>query len=619
MSVALTINGTSYNYPELGDSGWGNQATLWATAVTQGMLQKSGGAFTLTADVNFGATFGLVSTYYKSRTVDISLTGLARLAKTDTISWRNNANSADLALGIDGSDVLTFNGEVVPAGLIVNADVDSAAAIAFSKMAALTVSRLIVSDASGVLTVSPVTSTEAGYLSGVSSAIQTQLDARLPLSGGTMTGTLTLSGDPSTAFQAATKSYVDATAAGFQMKTACRVATTANGTLATAFEDGDTIDGVVLATSDRILIKDQSTATENGIYVVQASGAPVRSTDADAFSELVGALVFISAGTANAATTWACNSPSGGTIGVDDINFAQYSANQVYTANGQGVQLSGSEFSLQIDGATLTESGSGVKVGDASIANAQIAAAAAIAVNKLAALTVSRAVASDASGFLVSATTTSTELGYVNGVTSAIQTQLDAKIAASTLTTNGDLLTRTAGVPARIAIGTSGYYLGTDGSAAAWTDPKISFVRYQSSDSALTIPTTWTSFTLPASDLPAGSPWTNSGNVLTAIYTGIHQIIVTLSNVVGAADRKVMIRLRNTTDSTTNAVSTICVVDPSAGRCGMVFTLQANISNVSKSYEMQICCSGSGVVANNETVDSESSKLWRFTIERIRQ
>lgn len=85
-----------------------------------------------------------------------------------------------------------------------------------------------------------------------------------------------------------------------------RAATTAAGTLATSFENGDTIDGVTLATGDRILIKNQAAVAENGIYTVNASGAPTRATDADDGSELVGATVWVNIGTVNADTIWAC-------------------------------------------------------------------------------------------------------------------------------------------------------------------------------------------------------------------------------------------------------------------------------------------------------------------------
>lgn len=77
-------------------------------------------------------------------------------------------------------------------------------------------------------------------------------------------------------------------AADTQIKAPVRVATTAAGTIGTSFENGDTVNGVVLATGDRILIKDQASQPENGIYTVNASGAPTRATDADTAAELPG-------------------------------------------------------------------------------------------------------------------------------------------------------------------------------------------------------------------------------------------------------------------------------------------------------------------------------------------
>jgi hypothetical protein len=97
---------------------------------------------------------------------------------------------------------------------------------------------------------------------------------------------LTSVADPTSAQDAATKNYVDNAVSGLSWKQAVRVATAAAGTLATSFANGSTVDGVTLATGDRILIKDQSTGSENGIYVVAASGAPTRATDADTGAEL---------------------------------------------------------------------------------------------------------------------------------------------------------------------------------------------------------------------------------------------------------------------------------------------------------------------------------------------
>lgn len=88
-------------------------------------------------------------------------------------------------------------------------------------------------------------------------------------------------------------------------KDAVRVATTGPGTLATSFENGDTIDGIVLATGDRILIKDQAAGDENGIYIVQASGAPIRAEDANTNAKVTSGLACqVNEGTANANTFW---------------------------------------------------------------------------------------------------------------------------------------------------------------------------------------------------------------------------------------------------------------------------------------------------------------------------
>lgn len=103
-------------------------------------------------------------------------------------------------------------------------------------------------------------------------------------------------------------------------------ATTAGGTLATAFEGGDALDGVTLAAGDRILIKNQSSASENGIYTVNSSGAPTRATDADAGVELPGAAVVVLKGTANADTIWLCTTDPIVTLGTTALNWVRFPA-----------------------------------------------------------------------------------------------------------------------------------------------------------------------------------------------------------------------------------------------------------------------------------------------------
>lgn len=613
MSVSLTVNGVSFDYPQTGDENWGVQATGWATAVTSGMLQKAAGSFTLTAEVDFGATYGAKIAYLKSQTANVASAGWARVARADVISWRNQANSGNLDLGVNSSDVLTFNGEVVPFGLIVNADVDAAAAIAFSKMVALSPSILPVTDASGFIVSSSVTATEAGYLSGLLSNAQVQLTGKLDLAGGTMIGDLILNGTPTTSNQAANKAYVDSIATGLNAKTACRIATTGAGTLASSFENGDTVDGVVIATNDRILIKNQVAQAENGIYTVNASGAPTRATDADAWAELVGAYVFISEGTANTATSWVCNVAAGGTINVTAVTFVQFSASQAYTADGLGLELTGNEFGLELDGTTLSQSASGVKVNE--IANTQIAAAAAIAVNKLAAVTASRALVSDGSGFVAASAVTATTLAFLDA-TSSVQTQLDAKIAKTLTSSTGDMIyASSANTPARLAIGTNGYELDSNGTIPVWTDKKISFTMFQSQTSPITVQTTFTALALSASQEHFGTEVVRTNSTWTFPFTGYYRLEF-IAHTDGSA-RDLGMRLRNTTDST-SAAGTIAFKADSGG-LGQSGFLIANISDIAKVYEFQICSSGSGATLTNVTISSVATETWKLTIERLRQ
>lgn len=161
MSVNLTIAGTTYAYPSPGDeNGWGQGATDWATAVSTQLLQRSGGSFTLTSEVNFGPTFGLRSVVFRSTTTNPAAAGTVRLARVDTVSWRNQANNADLPLAVTSGDQLTFNGDAL-----------------LTTGAALTANRALVSDGSGSIISSSITSTQIGFLSTVASAVSGNSDA----------------------------------------------------------------------------------------------------------------------------------------------------------------------------------------------------------------------------------------------------------------------------------------------------------------------------------------------------------------------------------------------------------------------------------------------------------
>lgn len=194
MAQNVTWSGVSYSVPDPNDTGWGPQLTAYLVALPAGALQKTGGAFTLLADADFGANFGLKSKYFKSNSSGIAATGVVRLANAESVVWRNALNNADLALTVSAGNALQFNAaNVITAGteMIVNADISASAAIAYSKMAALSTSRALVSNGSGVVTVATTTATEIGYVNGVTSAIQTQINAKAPTASPTFTGTVT--------------------------------------------------------------------------------------------------------------------------------------------------------------------------------------------------------------------------------------------------------------------------------------------------------------------------------------------------------------------------------------------------------------------------------------------
>ena len=111
------------------------------------------------------------------------------------------------------------------------------------------------------------------------------------------------------------KSYVDNFVAGISWKAPALCATTANITLSGT----QTIDGVAVNVGDIVLVKNQSTASQNGIYTV-ASGAWTRSPSADTWAEYEGAVIFVISGTLNAGTTWYCSAQPGGTLGTTAIN-----------------------------------------------------------------------------------------------------------------------------------------------------------------------------------------------------------------------------------------------------------------------------------------------------------
>lgn len=142
--------------------------------------------------------------------------------------------------------------------------------------------------------------------------------------------------DPTGAQDAATKNYVDGLIQGFSWKASVRVASTANITIASALVNASTIDGVTVATGDRVLLKNQTAPAENGIWIVAASGAASRAPDADTAAEVLQLAVYVQAGTAAADSQWVNTTNAPITLGTTGLVFAQAGGGTGVTA-GNGL------------------------------------------------------------------------------------------------------------------------------------------------------------------------------------------------------------------------------------------------------------------------------------------
>ncbi len=168
--------------------------------------------------------------------------------------------------------------------------------------------------------------------------------------------TITNLSDPVNTQDAATKGFVEATSQGLDVKDSVKAATTGNITISTALNNGDTLDGVTLADNDRVLVKDQSTASQNGIYIVGSS--PARADDLAAGSDAAGMFTFVEQGTVNADNGFVCTSNKGSAVtGTNNLTFAQFSGAGQITAS-DGLDKSGNTLSvdLKANGGLVIES-----------------------------------------------------------------------------------------------------------------------------------------------------------------------------------------------------------------------------------------------------------------------
>ena len=207
------------------------------------------------------------------------------------------------------------------------------------------------------MSTSVLNTTSLDFLSSGSTQAKFTASADTITFEGTSSGTCVLSGisNPVAGTDGANKQYVDDLSAGVQWKEPVIAASTANLTLASNVENGDSIDGITLATGDRVLLKDQTTGSENGIWIVSASGAPTRPTDFYTGDDVASSAVFVQDGTINADVGFVCTSDTGSAVvDTNALVFVQFNGAANITA-GDGMTKNGN--TLAVDTSVIRTTG----------------------------------------------------------------------------------------------------------------------------------------------------------------------------------------------------------------------------------------------------------------------
>ena len=419
-SGTSTFTNKRLNSPKINED-----VVMSATSTELNLLD---GATVTTAEINYNDTGASVGTVVASKTVTAD-------ANKDVASFRNITLTGELDAGsLDVSGNADIDGTLETDGLSLNGTAITSTGAELNILDGVTANAGELNILDGVTATTSelnimdgVTSTtaEINYTDGVTSNIQTQLDAKvvkasnlsdlasastsrtnlglgtistqasnnISITGGAISGM----SDPSSANQVATKNYVDSIATALSIRHVMKVATTGNISLSSDLQNGDSIDGISLTTGMKVLVKSQSNANENGVYLVVNSGTASRDPDYDNISELAGGIFTIQSGNTQAEFIYLCTSDNSGSLGSVAINFVKVTPNNSGTVTQVGLTQSGSEFT--IGNTPITSSGNIT-----------------LNVNRISATKIG-----------ANTNISDSEYGFLDGASSNIQNQLDAK------------------------------------------------------------------------------------------------------------------------------------------------------------------------------------------------
>lgn len=306
-----------------------------ALGVSIGAAAASGTALAWGTSTGFTANASEASTY--DLRVGPSISALATLMSTAGAGFIRRGATAD-TYTVDTNTYLTGNESITVSGDATGSGTTSIALTLANTGTAGTYTK-VTTDAKGrvtsgtTLTAGDIPTLTADKISDFDTQVRTnRLDQMsAPTAAVSLNGQL-ISGlaDPVSGQDAATKNYVDSAVQGLSPKDSVRAATTGNITLSGL----QTVDGVEVQAGDRVLVKSQSTGSQNGIYLA-ALGAWSRTSDADTWNELISAYIFVEDGTINADNGYLITVNAGGTLGVTDVTVVQFSgAGQISAGNG---------------------------------------------------------------------------------------------------------------------------------------------------------------------------------------------------------------------------------------------------------------------------------------------